>query len=343
MKDDAQKISHNKRNNDVYEPGLVSVIIPTYNRADCIAGSIDSVLAQTYQNYEIIVVDDGSTDNTKQVLQPYVDNRHIQYLYQKNAGCAAARNTGIRASCGEWIAFLDSDDRWLPEKLECQVQYLHETRLEVCFTNTYFDSGDESENAITNPETRSATDRWIVTEPLDIVTTPNPFHTTLPSMLIKRGLLDKTGCFDEWVLWGSDSRFILKVCTERPIAYINKKLVIADRTAGRDRLTINRDMNSETGKAHLLMKVLTYAEVYFRCRKQNKKVARKVRRIFGNYVSSLAISCCIENNTSDARRFARDGIHFGGDLRAYARCFAVLLFPRLVKHLRKKRRTASIT
>jgi hypothetical protein len=223
----------------------------------------------------------------------------------------------------------------MPEKLECQVKYLHETALEVCFTNTYFDFGDESENAIRNPEARSATDKWIVTEPLDIVTTPNPFHTTLPSMLIKRGLLGKTSCFDEWVLWGSDTRFILKVCAERPIAYVNKKLVIADRTAGRDRLTIGRDMNSEIGKSYLIMKVITYGEVYFRCRNQSKKVVRKVRRILGNYVSSLAISCCIENNTSDARRFAWDGIHFGGGLRAYARCFAVLICPWMVRWLRR--------
>jgi hypothetical protein len=155
---------------------------------------------------------------------------------------------------------------------------------------------------------------------------------------VRRSVLDRTGCFDERISWGSDTSFILKACTERHIAYINKKLVIADRTAGRDRLTIGRDMNSETGKAHLLMKVITYAEVYFRCRKQNKKVVRKVRRIFGNYVSSLAISCCIENNTSDARRFARDGIHFSIEPRPFMRCCAVLFFPSLVRWLHRKRK-----
>jgi len=97
----------------------VSVIIPTYNRAALVTKAIDSVLAQTYCDYEIIVVDDGSTDNTKEVLQPYMDRIH--YIYQENAGVSAARNRGIMEAKGQWIAFLDSDDRWLPEKLYIQI------------------------------------------------------------------------------------------------------------------------------------------------------------------------------------------------------------------------------
>ncbi len=97
----------------------VSVIIPTYNRARYVTAAIDSVLAQTFTDYEIIVVDDGSTDNTKEVLQSYKDKIH--YIYQPNKGVSAARNTGIKAAKGEWIAFLDSDDEWLPEKLEMQM------------------------------------------------------------------------------------------------------------------------------------------------------------------------------------------------------------------------------
>jgi len=278
---------------------------------------MDSVLAQTYREYEIIVAEDGSTDDTKQVLQLYVEKDNVQYryIYQENSGCATARNTGIQASRGEWIAFLDSDDKWLPEKLERQMDYLQETGLDVCFTHTCFDFGKEKENKMKNSEARSTIDRWIVAEPLDMLTTRKPLQSmTLPSMVVRRSLLDKIGWFDEWVVWGSDTRFIWKVCTKRPIAYINKKLVIADRTPGRDRLTKGRDKDSEIGKSYTIMKVLTYAEVYFRCRNQSKKVSRKVRRIFGSYISFLAVRCCIENNISDAKRFAWDSIHFGGDL-----------------------------
>jgi glycosyltransferase involved in cell wall biosynthesis len=101
----------------------VSVIIPTLNRADFIKESINSVLSQTYQDFEIIVIDDGSTDNTREIVEGY-DNEKIKYFYQKNSGLNSARNTGIRNSKGEYISYLDSDDIWHPYKLEKQVAIL---------------------------------------------------------------------------------------------------------------------------------------------------------------------------------------------------------------------------
>jgi glycosyltransferase involved in cell wall biosynthesis len=103
---------------------MVSVIVPTYNRAQFICQGIDSVLAQGFQDFEIIVVDDGSTDNTVEVLQPYYDR--ITYIYQENQRVSAARNTGIAASHGDYVAFLDSDDLFLPDKLDIQVRVLDE-------------------------------------------------------------------------------------------------------------------------------------------------------------------------------------------------------------------------
>lgn len=97
----------------------VSVIIPTYNRANYICEAIDSVLNQTFQDFEIIVVDDGSTDNTREVLEQY--NKRIKYFYKTNGGEASARNLGVERSNGEYIAFLDSDDLWLPDKLKKQM------------------------------------------------------------------------------------------------------------------------------------------------------------------------------------------------------------------------------
>lgn len=101
---------------------LVSVVIPTFNRAHCLPEAIDSVLKQSYRNYEIIVVDDGSGDDTKEKLNPYANQ--IRYFYQKNRGVSSARNRGIRESRGEWIAFLDSDDVWQVDKLKVQIQDL---------------------------------------------------------------------------------------------------------------------------------------------------------------------------------------------------------------------------
>jgi glycosyltransferase involved in cell wall biosynthesis len=100
----------------------VSVIIPAYNSEKFIRRAIDSVLAQTHPAEEIIVVDDGSTDSTGEIVQSY--GPPVQYVRQDNAGPGAARNTGIRAAQGDWIAFLDSDDEWLPEKLQVQLDLL---------------------------------------------------------------------------------------------------------------------------------------------------------------------------------------------------------------------------
>lgn len=100
----------------------VSVIIPTYNRAARISRAINSVLSQTFNDYEIIIVDDGSTDDTAQVLKQF--NGKIKYIFQENQGSAVARNRGIQEARGEYIAFLDSDDFWVPEKLTEQVRIL---------------------------------------------------------------------------------------------------------------------------------------------------------------------------------------------------------------------------
>lgn len=103
-------------------PKRVSVVIPTYNYAGHVAGAVDSVLQQTYHDYELIVVDDGSSDNTRDALAPYGSS--ISLIRQENGGVSSARNHGILESDGEFVAFLDADDRWVPEKLEKQVAFM---------------------------------------------------------------------------------------------------------------------------------------------------------------------------------------------------------------------------
>lgn len=111
----------------------VSVVIPTHNRAARLLVAVESVLAQTRPAAELIVVDDGSTDDTAARLQPY--GNRIRYLYQPHAGVSAARNRGAAASRGDWVAFLDSDDRWLPDKLRRQ-SALHESQPELAISQT---------------------------------------------------------------------------------------------------------------------------------------------------------------------------------------------------------------
>lgn len=108
------------------EVDLVSVVVPTFNRAYCVGRAIDSVREQTHQNWELILVDDGSTDDTAAfIASRYGSDPRIRYIYQCNAGVSAARNTGINAARGNYVAFLDSDDVWKPWKLQLQLECFH--------------------------------------------------------------------------------------------------------------------------------------------------------------------------------------------------------------------------
>ena len=106
-------------------PELVSIIMPSYNTAKYIEESIKSVLAQTYMNWELLIVDDCSTDNTDEIVQPFLSDKRVKYLKnEKNSGAAISRNRALREAKGKWIAFLDSDDLWMPEKLEKQIAFM---------------------------------------------------------------------------------------------------------------------------------------------------------------------------------------------------------------------------
>jgi glycosyltransferase involved in cell wall biosynthesis len=113
---------------------LVSVIIPSYNGGLYIKEAVDSALSQTYQPVEVVVIDDGSADNTRQVLEPYIESKKIFYIYQKNKGLSAARNTGIKNARGTYIALLDSDDIFLPTKIERQVNFMElHPKCDLCY------------------------------------------------------------------------------------------------------------------------------------------------------------------------------------------------------------------
>jgi glycosyltransferase involved in cell wall biosynthesis len=103
---------------------LVSIIIPSYQSAQFVTKAIDSCLFQSYSNIEIIVIDDGSTDDTKNILLSYINAKKIHYLYQENKGLSGARNSGLRIANGEYLQFLDADDTICPTKIDCQIEYL---------------------------------------------------------------------------------------------------------------------------------------------------------------------------------------------------------------------------
>lgn len=171
----------------------VSVIIPAYNAAITIAQAVESAINQTWSNIEIIVIDDGSTDNTQQVLKPYIDSEQIQYVYQDNKGCGAARNTGIQISNGKYIAMLDADDWWDSKKIEKQLHVLEHTVDSVmCYT-------DSNEVISTNNEQILIRKRYAGRLYSGSVLIPLVFKNfiTLSSVLIRADVLKKVHGFTE--------------------------------------------------------------------------------------------------------------------------------------------------
>lgn len=115
---------------------LVSIIMPSYNTGQYIEETIQSVLKQTYTNWELIIVDDCSTDNTDEVVKPFLSNEKIRYIKnEKNSGAAISRNRALRESKGKWIAFLDSDDLWEQQKLEKQIEFMENKNYYFSYTN----------------------------------------------------------------------------------------------------------------------------------------------------------------------------------------------------------------
>lgn len=115
---------------------LASIIMPSYNTGAYIKETINSVVSQTYDNWELIIVDDCSTDNTDEVVRPFLNDQRIRYLKnEKNSGAAVSRNRALREARGRWIAFLDSDDLWMPDKLEKQIQFMDVGGYHFSYTN----------------------------------------------------------------------------------------------------------------------------------------------------------------------------------------------------------------
>ena len=207
---------------------MISVVIPAFNAGRFIKRTIDSVLAQTYRDYELIVVDDGSTDNTGEVVKSYGDK--VRYIYQENAGDGPARNAGIKVAKGEWIAFLDHDDEWLPEKLQLQMELLNRNPdLRWCGANFYRQSGKRRVTAC-NP---AAVSEGLV----DKSYFDNFFaavlrigcHFMTSAMVIHREVFEEVGGFDScWLRaadldmwWRVAYRFPRIGCLPQPLAILH--------------------------------------------------------------------------------------------------------------------------
>jgi glycosyltransferase involved in cell wall biosynthesis len=204
---------------------LVSAIIPTYNRAAFIADAIESVRRQTYGNLEIIVVDDGSTDDTQRRLRAYGDR--IRIIHQKNAGPSAARNRGIEAARGEIVAFLDSDDEWEPTKLERQIDIFRKTAGSIvcCLCNGTIVSpsgGRVSAFDYAGLAPRFAEGVW--ENPAEVLLTRFVMFTQM--VAIRRDAVLAAGGFDEGLRYMEDYDLALRLSLRGEWGYLTEPLVM---------------------------------------------------------------------------------------------------------------------
>jgi glycosyltransferase involved in cell wall biosynthesis len=203
---------------------LVSAIIPTYNRAHIVCEAVESVFQQTYANIETIVVDDGSTDDTLARLRQY--GGRVRVVTQANAGPAAARNRGIEIARGEFIAFLDSDDIWLPPKTERQVALLQRAGNSVssCLSNIMmkWNSGDRASFDIACLYPSAEEGVWTNVD--EVLATR--FVLFDQGIMIRREVLEKIGGFDAAIRYHEDLEFPQRLSLEGPWAFIATPLVI---------------------------------------------------------------------------------------------------------------------
>jgi glycosyltransferase involved in cell wall biosynthesis len=205
----------------------VSVILPTYNRAQFIERAIDSVFAQTYQDFELIIVDDGSTDHTPDIVRSYSDDR-IRYLnLVRNKGAAAARNAGIRHAKGIFLAFQDSDDEWLPDKLRKQVDVMN-TDPQLCVV--YGDMERILASGETQPFPAPDVQYGRILDPL---TGFYQVHNIgIQSALIRRTLLDLDPPFDERLPMLEDMELFLRLAIHRRFHHLRSCVVRYYETQG---------------------------------------------------------------------------------------------------------------
>ena len=210
---------------------LISVVVPTYNRAHIIAKTIENILAQTYKNFELIIVDDGSSDNTADVVKPYLND--IVYIQQENKGITGARNTGIKAAQGEWIALQDSDDYWDPEKLQQQVDDINTNPgLDVYFLETYLQR-NHLDGEVKSYDLSGFSEHL---KPGQFTVIERPLHyqvrygvAWVQTTLIRKKLLFDVGLYDEWLTLFTDLDLFCRLALKGAWGFNPKPMVKIQR------------------------------------------------------------------------------------------------------------------
>jgi glycosyltransferase involved in cell wall biosynthesis len=260
---------------------LISVIIPTYNRRELLERAVRSVLAQTYRNIELIVVDDASTDSTKKMVGAMHDERLRYIRHKSNLGAAASRNTGIKAARGDYIAFQDSDDEWMAEKIEKQMGMFLDSPPETGVV--YCGFFRQREGKKTRIPSKKFTQReGEIFQPLLL----GYYLVGTPSVIIKKEVLEKVGLFnedypalEEWDLW-------LRIAKEYRFQFINEELLVSYQTP--ESLSVNRPL---------------FLNGYLQLLKDHREELNNHPKALSNLYIEIANQFCHTGKSREGRRY----------------------------------------
>jgi len=310
---------------------LVSVILPVFDREHCVRRAIDSVLAQTFKDLEIVVVDDGSSDGSVEVLKSY--GNAIRLICQKNGGAGTARNTAIRAARGQWIAFLDSDDEWRPEKLECQMRLVEKHGARVCYSRAVSEKGERLPDLEDVGHTLKEPEVYEVSDPVEFLSRAR-CHPYLQSMVVEKQLFEAAGPFDQTMHTGEDTLWLFKLSFLCDCIYVDRPMTIIHRYSDNS-LTYDARPEKAIRRFDGLMRA--QAEMYWRLREARPEQAGITRGRLAYSIICRAELACAAGDHKLARKLARDGMAFTGDFRTLARCLALWAAPGLCRgHFSKK-------
>jgi glycosyltransferase involved in cell wall biosynthesis len=293
----------------------VSIVIPTYNRANFLPRAIKSALSQTYRNIEIIIVDDNSKDKTEEIVKYYNDPR-IRYIVHKcNLGPSAARNTGIKNSKGKYIAFLDSDDEWFLEKISCQMNIFQkkDSKCGIVCTGGYIIKDNKKTVRVKS-----------------ISLSPNSFYRKIllentvgtSTVLVKKECFEKVGLFDESLKNCEDWDMWIRIAKYYKFIFIKLPLI---------KYYIHSGQQSE----NMLAKVSARKRILFKYQEELKN--RKI--VYSHHYYKIGNLCCLSGKIREGRKYLFKGILVYPFCLKYFLCLLLSLFgfPFYSFYIEKKR------
>ncbi len=219
---------------------LISVVIPTYNRAEMVVAAIESVFAQTYPVLEVIVVDDGSADATAEAIRDFIaSNSHgcgktpeINYLYQPNQGQSRARNKGIAAARGDWVAFLDSDDIWFPEKIEWQVRAIERFKNEcgACISDARLVDNSNMDTTAFRLAGKRYDEHMGILADATAELAKSFGCSWIQTIIVRCDLARQIGGFDDELHFAEDHDFLFRLSLATSYCFVNRPLALIERT-----------------------------------------------------------------------------------------------------------------